>query len=339
MKLRSRIYELQLKHTFGISRSTRDVQRTLIIELEQGGKKGYGEVTESEYYHASLEKMQTRLEQLMPLIKDYQLADPEQFWDYLNRQLDNERFLHCAIDVAAHDLFGKLNNKPLYQIWGLKWKNIPLTNFTIGIDTIQKMEEKLKEQPWPLYKIKLGTDNDLQIIQSLRNCTTATFRVDANAAWTAEQTIKNAAKLADLGVEFIEQPMHPEAWAEMQMVKTKCALPLMADEACKTERDLDDCATSFDGINVKLMKAGGLTPARRMLLKARKLGLKTMVGCMTESSIGIAAIAQLLPYLDYVDMDGALLLKNDIAYGVNIEDGVIRKPKNPGTGSILIQEM
>jgi L-alanine-DL-glutamate epimerase-like enolase superfamily enzyme len=337
VKIRSRIYELELKHTFGISRAAHDVQKTLIVELEMNGKTGLGEATEDAYYGFTVEGMQQRLEELKPIIESYDFVEPESFWAFLHGYLKTERFLHCAIDIAANDLYGKLKNQPLYKLWGLEMDNIPMTNFTIAIDTIQKMKEKLLEQPWPLYKVKLGTKNDIEIVRELRKLTDSPFRIDANTAWSPEETIFNSRVLKDMGVEFIEQPLPHDAWEAMQIVKAESALPIMADEACRTEVDIPKCVGRYDGINVKLVKAGGITPARKMLELGKSLGLKTMVGCMTESSVGIAAVGQLLPYLDYVDMDGALLLKADIATGPLIIDGIITIPDLPGTGAALIK--
>ena len=335
MKLSSKIFDLQLKHTFAISRGAHDIQRTLIVKLEQDGKVGYGEAVDDPYYGFTVEGMQTKLEELRPVIENYHLENPEDFWDMLHKKLTDERFLHCAIDIAAYDLYGKLVGKPLYEIWGLDTSKIPMTNYTIGLDTMEVMKQKLLEFPWPLYKVKLGTEHDIDIVRELRKITDATFRIDANTAWEVEETIENSKALKELGVEFIEQPMKYDRWKDMEIVYQGSALPLMADESCRTEEDVPKCVNRFTGINVKLVKAGGITPARRMLIEGKKLGLKTMVGCMTESSVGIAAVGQLLPYLDYVDMDGALLLKNDIGYAHDITDGVITLSKRPGTGVVL----
>jgi L-alanine-DL-glutamate epimerase-like enolase superfamily enzyme len=335
LKLKSFIYDLELKHPFGISRGSRKVQKTLIVEIEHKGFKGLGEVTENAYYGKTVEGMHKRLGEITTLIEAYPFQEAESFWDFLHPHLIHDRFLHAAIDVAANDLYGKIKNKPLYHLWGQDLQNIPLSNFTIGLDSIDRMKKKLVERPWPLYKIKLGTEHDLEIIKALRALTDSPFRIDANTAWTAEETIQNSFELKKLGVEFIEQPLPHDAWDEMKEVKKRSALPIVADEACRTEDDISKCARSYHGVNVKLMKAGGLTPARRMLIESRKLGLKTMVGCMTESSVGISAVSQLLPYLDYVDMDGALLLKEDIATGPVIENGKVTLPDLPGTGAQL----
>jgi L-alanine-DL-glutamate epimerase-like enolase superfamily enzyme len=199
------------------------------------------------------------------------------------------------------------------------------------------MVEKLAEFPgWPVYKIKLGTARDLEIVRALREHTSATFRVDANCGWTADETIRNSRALKELNVEFIEQPLPADRWDDMRRVVAESALPVIADESCIVEGDVDRCAGHFHGINIKLVKCGGLTPARRMIARARQLKLQVMVGCMTESTVGISAIAQLLPLLDYVDMDGAVLLASDIATGVTLDHGVCRFPDVPGNGVRLI---
>ena len=335
MKLSSKIYSLDLKHVFGISRNSYATQKTLIVKLEQDGVAGYGEAVSDPYYGFTTEGMQEDLEKLRPIIEDYYLEDPEMFWTEMNKYIDKNRFLHCAIDIAANDLYGKIKGKPLYQIWGLEAKNLPMTNFTIGIDSIEVMKSKLLEMPWPLYKVKLGTKHDIEIITELRRITDAKFRVDANTGWGVSTTIKNSLRLKELGVEFIEQPMPYDKWNEMEEIYANSVLPLIADEACRTIDDIPKCVNRFHGINVKLVKAGGLTPAKKMILKAKELGLKTMVGCMTESSVGISAVGQLLPYLDYVDMDGALLLKEDIAKGHDIDFGSVTLSDRPGTGVLM----
>jgi L-alanine-DL-glutamate epimerase-like enolase superfamily enzyme len=211
-----------------------------------------------------------------------------------------------------------------------------LTDYTIGIDTIEKMVEKMQELPWPIYKIKLGTKEDIKIIKELRKHTDAIFRVDANCGWTAEETINNAIELKKLGVEFIEQPLEANNWEGHREVFLNSVLPIIADESCQVEADVLRCHNHFHGVNVKLVKCGGLTSAKRMLLQAKKQQMKTMVGCMTESSVGISAIAHLLPLLDYVDMDGALLLAKDIATGVTIKDGIVKYSDLNGIGVSLI---
>jgi L-alanine-DL-glutamate epimerase-like enolase superfamily enzyme len=335
MKLTLHRFELPLKHTFTIAYDSRDTQETLIVELADGPHRGYGEATSNPYYGATIEEMTSRLESLRERLDGYAFGTPEALWSELDPLLHENAFAQCALDMAAHDLYGRQKGQPLYRLWGLNTDHVPLTNYTIGIDGVEKMVLKLKEMPWPLYKIKLGTPDDVAIVRELRRHTDATFRVDANCAWSAEETIRNAAALKALGVEFIEQPLKAGDWEGMKEVYRHSPLPLVADESCVEEADVDRCAGHFHAINIKLVKCGGLTPARRMIARARELGMKVMVGCMTESSVGISAIAQLLPLLDYVDMDGALLLAEDIATGVTIDYGRVHYPDAPGTGVAL----
>jgi len=325
--------DLPLRHVFTISRGSTAVSRTLIVELEEDGLCGYGEAGESPYYGATVANLCEAVQSVRPRLERHRLSDPTALWEELRPHLAGNTFAQCALDIAAWDLWGKMHRAPLWKLWGLSLERVPLTDYTIGIDTLETMLRKMDEFPgWPIYKIKLGTPDDLAIVRQLREHTDAVFRVDANGAWTAEETIRNAAALAELGVEFIEQPLPPEDWDGMRRVFAQSALPIIADESCVGEADVERCRECFHGINVKLVKCGGLTPARRMLAKARDLGMKTMVGCMTESSVGISAIAQLLPMLDYVDMDGALLLAQDSARGVTIDRGVIHFPQENGCG-------
>jgi len=333
MKLLAYKFDLPLRHRFTISRGSIDVQETLIVELKDGEHSGYGEATTNDYYGATIESMTRSLNAAKPILEKDPLTSPEALWSRLEPVLHGDPFTLCAIDQAACDLWGKQQGRALYELWGLDPKRAPLTDFTIGIDTIETMVAKMREMPnWPIYKIKLGTDHDLEIIQRLRDETAAIFRVDANCAWTAEQTVDNAKAMKDLGVEFIEQPLPADCWQEMQLVYERSVLPIIADESCIIESDVKRCHKHFHGINIKLVKCGGLTPARRMITEARQLGMRVMIGCMTESTVGISAIAQLAPLLDYVDMDGALLLAEDIAEGVSIQQGRCVFPNRAGAG-------
>jgi len=336
MHLTLKKFVLPLKHTFSISRESHDYQDTLIASLSLNGKTGYGEATANPYYKITFESMQTEIENNRTAIENFNFSKPEFFHSFLV-ELGLSNFAICALDLAAHDLYGKLQNKSLYKIWNTTNAKYPITNYTIGIASIEKMVAKLKEKPWPIYKIKLGTNDDVSIIKELRTHTDAVFRVDANCAWTPEETIKNAPLLKSLGVEFIEQPLKADNWEGMKRVMHASILPIIADESCILESDVAKCHLHFHGINIKLTKCGGLTPALRMIKKAKELDLKVMVGCMTESTVGISAIAQLTPQLDYVDMDGAMLLKEDIAKGVKIQDnGTVIFPKIGGSGIALL---
>lgn len=339
MKLTLHPFTLPLRHAFTIARGSHAEQRTLVVELSEGEHSGFGEATENPYYGVTVESMTQSLDQVRDEIESYELQDPGAFWRVMHRLLGQDPFALCALDTAAHDLWGKMLQRPVWSLWDLAPDHLPLTDFTIGIDSIDKMVAKMAEMPeWPIYKIKLGTPQDLEIVRALRRHTQATFRVDANCGWQADEAIANSRALVELGVEFIEQPLPADDWEGMRRVHAESALPVIADESCIEEGDVARCHGHFHGINIKLVKCGGLTPARRMIAAARGLGMKTMVGCMTESTVGISAIAQLLPLLDYVDMDGALLLARDIATGVRIEQGRVELPDENGCGVTLLGE-
>lgn len=337
MKLETLRYDLQLKDTFRISHTARDVQPTLIVVLSEGGYTGYGEAAATSYYGVSVEGMGESIQSLALQIEENIHREPEEVWEILNPHFKGNSFAQCALDIAMHDLHGKRLGKPLYELWGLTLENLPLSNYTIGIDTVEKMVQKVKAFPWPLYKIKLGTEDDLGLVKELRKHTDAVFRVDANGAWTARQTIEFSHELKELGVEFIEQPLPANDLEGMKQVFAESVLPVIADESCISEADVRKCKGYFHGVNVKLTKCGGLTPARRMLKEARELGLKTMVGCMTESTVGLSAIGHLLPMLNYVDMDGGMLIKNDIADGVKVYNEKTHFPDRNGTGALLLR--
>lgn len=309
----------------------------MIVELNDGQFSGYGEATTNTYYDMTLENMQAAIESVRPFIEAQDQINPEQLWSAVRDTLKTCPFALCALDQAAYDLWGKQKGSPVYQLWGLDNSQTPVSNFTIGIDSIDVMVAKLKEVPdWPVYKIKLGTPQDLEIIRELRQHTDAIFRVDANCAWSVNETIANSHELKSLNVEFIEQPLPAGDWDGQKTVMKESALPLIADESCIRETDVAACHGFFNGVNIKLVKCGGLTPARRMIEVARELDMRVMVGCMTESSVGISAIAQLLPLLDYVDMDGAALLAEDIASGTTVVRGKCIYPDRNGSGVELL---
>jgi len=336
MQLTLRPYELHLKHTFTISRESYNVQSTLIVALQEGEFIGLGEASSNPYYGITIEKMTNDLLSIKHIIESVKDKTPEDFWAFIFPHLKHNMFALCALDLAYNDLYARKKGMKLYEYWKFDISNNPKTNFTIGIDSVEKMVLKLKEMPWPIYKIKLGTKEDIKIISELRKHTNAIFRVDANCGWTVDETIHNATELKKLGVEFIEQPLIADNWEDHREVFLKSSLPIIADESCQIEEDVAKCHNHFHGVNVKLVKCGGLTSAKRMLLNAKSLNMKTMVGCMTESSVGISAIAHLLPLLDYVDMDGALLLSEDIAKGVIIKNGEVFYSELNGIGVTLL---
>jgi L-alanine-DL-glutamate epimerase-like enolase superfamily enzyme len=336
MKVHFQSLILPLKHRFTIAHQSRAEQETLIVTLEEDGLFGLGESTTNPFYGITLENMQETLELFLPILLEGNWSSPTELWELGKEVFRANPFAQCALDQAAWDLYTKKKGKKLYEYLGLNPQRIPTTNFTIGIDTVEKMCAKLREVNWPIYKIKLGTDQDLEIVRELRKHTKSIFRVDANCAWTVDQAISYSEELASLGVEFIEQPLAKDNLEGMKEVFRYSKLPLIADESCIHEEDVAACKGRFHGVNIKLVKAGGITPALRMIQEAKALGLKTMVGCMTESSVGISAIAHIAPLLDYVDMDGAMLLSKDPARGVRIFPEKVGFPDGPGIGAELI---
>jgi len=332
MKIRHITYNLRFRYPFTISRGTKTHQPTLILSLEHFGVTGYGEAPAITYYHIPLEKMIADLEINKAVIEKFAFTEPARFWHFLHHLIPDNPFLVCALDMAAWDVYGKLQKKPLYACWKLDYREGPLTDYTIGIDSVEKMVEKMKVKPWPIYKIKLGTSQDADIILALRNHTDAVLRVDANSGWSLQQALELLPVMHACGVEFIEQPLEKSNVDGMRELFSQSPIPLIADESCVREQDVEKCQGMFHGVNIKLTKCGGLTPALRMIETARKLGMKVMAGSMNESSIGSAAIGHLLPLLDYVDMDGPLLLDEDIATGLDIEMGKVTLSGKPGLG-------
>ena len=332
MKIEYKKSNLKFRHPFTISKGTKTHQPALLVELEFFGIRGYGEAPAIGYYNVSVEDMIAVIEQKKKMIEKFSFTEPERYWHYLHHLIPQNPFLVCALDLAAWDIYGKMNRKQLYQLWNLDISNNPLTDVTIGIDTIEKMVAKVKENPWPIYKIKLGTDNDIEILEELRKHTDSVFRIDANAAWKADEALKKIKTFEGLGVEFIEQPLAKDDWEGMKFLYENSPLPLIADESCVSEHDVEKCKGFFHGINIKLTKCSGITPALRMIKNAHDLGMKVMVGCMNESSIGTSAIAQLLPMIDYVDMDGPLLLEEDVGTGLQFDYGKVIYSDGYGLG-------
>lgn len=332
--------DLPLAHEFTIARGSIRTQPSLIVELEHEGVSGFGEVTENDFYGHTFSSMTASLNKLAPRLSEFLDRSPLEYWDELSEMLAGDMFALSAFDMAAHDLYAQRVGQPTWQTWGLQWENVPDSSFTIGIDQIDVMVAKLAEQPgWSIYKIKLGTPHDLEIVRELRRHTAATFRVDANCGWTPAETISNAHVLAELGVEFIEQPLpHTASSADKQLVYQESVLPIIADEDCQVAADVQRCHGLFHGVNVKICKCGGLTPALHMLREARALGMRTMVGCMVESHIGISGSAHLLPLLDYADLDGTVLLRDTPTTGVEIDRGQVRLTNRSGNGGQLIRE-
>lgn len=333
MRVQTEIFLLRLRHTFTIARGSQDVVRTVGLTLERDGLTGYGATTPNAFYGFDADAARRDLDDLAPWLET---QNPIHYRDLLadaaERLAHNPQAL-CALDLAVHDWAAKRLGAPLHRVFGLDPAHVPATCYTIGIDTIPRMIEKMEEfRDFPIFKIKLGTDNDLEILRALRERTRAIFRVDANCAWTPDETLRKAAAMRELGVEFIEQPLRPEDLDAMPELFERSPLPLIADESSVLPSDVPRLAGRFHGINIKLVKCGGIQPALRMIELARAFGMKIMIGCMIESSVGCAAAAQIGPLVDYLDIDGMLLIDNDPFTGLTIEAGRPRLTDAPGLG-------
>ncbi len=337
MKVFYRQLLLPFQYPFTISGGrTKTHQSSLLVALQLGNFIGYGEAPAIPYYNITVEQMIDDIEKKKTFIEKFALTEPERYWHYLHHLFPSNPFLVCALDIACWDLFGKMKGQPLYKLWNTTWTNAPVTDYTVGIDTIDNMVAKIKAKPWPVYKIKLGTEEDIAIVTALRKQTNSIFRIDANAGWTAGEALEKIMQLKQLNVEFIEQPLAKNDWEGMKMLFVKSPLPLFADESCVFEHDVEKCHDHFHGVNIKLTKCSGITPALRMIAKARSLKMKVMMGCMNESTVGSAAIAHFLPQLDHVDMDGPLLLCEDVAKGLDYNNGNVTISNKPGLGIEMI---
>jgi L-alanine-DL-glutamate epimerase-like enolase superfamily enzyme len=325
-------FDLEFEYPFTIAKGTKTHQPTLIVSLGLGNLTGYGEAPAITYYNITVPQMIEALETKKQMLERYALTDPQRYWHFLHHLLPGQNFLIAALDIAGWDLFARMRGKPLYRLLGLSWNNIPLTDYTLGVDSTEMMVAKMQAHPWCLYKIKMATAKDIAHIHALRQHTNVPFRVDANEGLSFEETKILLPELHALNVTLLEQPLPKGEYETMKELKAISPIPLFADESCVVEEDVKKCADSFHGINIKLTKCGGITPALRMIPEARKLGLKVMMGSMNESVVGSAAIANLLPLLDEVDADGPLLLKESIGEGLTYDNGKISLSNDNGLG-------
>ena len=339
MEIKWQIVEHTLAHPFEISKGVYTHRTALILTLAQDDHHGYGEATEIPYYHIRLGRFIDLIQDNMRRLNAIRLKTPEQYFSHISPILGHEPFLLSAFDCAAHDLYGKINGCKIVDWFGYD-RNLPtpITSFTIGLASLAEMQRKIKAQPWPFYKIKLAGREDLELLRGLRAVTDSPFIIDANEAWSIEQTQEYLPALTELNVVMVEQPVHRDHEHDLVKIKDR-QIPLFADESCQNQNDIRKCAELYDGINIKLMKCGGLTPARKMIDAAREEELQVMVGCMTESSVGIGAAAQLAPAVDFLDLDGAMLLKEDLAQGVSFQDGQLIYADTPGNGCTLKEKI
>ncbi|MCL5035067.1 MAG: dipeptide epimerase [Bacteroidetes bacterium] len=326
-------YDLKLKHTFTISRSSRDVVPVVLVRFEKDGITAYGEASPNARYNENPDSV----EAFFKKVDLDKLSDPfklEYINDYLDSIAPHNASAKAAIDIVMHDWIGKRLGVPLYKFFGGEKEKAPVSTFTIGIDTPEVIVEKVKEAAnYPVLKIKVGLPNDEEIIKAVRSVTNKPLRVDANEGWKSkEEALERINWLASQNVEFIEQPMPAAQIEDVRWLRERVRIPIVADEAVGSLYDMSTLATAYDGINIKLQKNGGLLKARKMIYAARANKMKIMLGCMIESSVGITAAAQISPLVDWNDLDGNVLISNDPFKGAVNEDGKIILNDEPGLG-------
>jgi len=339
MKLSFRPYELQLKHTFTVAGNSRNTTPVVLTEIEYEGHTGYGEASMPPYLGESQESV----------IKFLNKVDLEQFKDpfmlddilaYVDSLDKGNRAAKACVDIALHDLIGKLLDKPLYRLWGINPDNTPMTSFTIGIDTPEVVKLKTEEAArFRVLKVKLGGGNDREMIETVRSVTDVPIYVDVNQGWSDKhKALEMTHWLAEQGIEFVEQPLPKTAVDDLAWLTEKSPLPIIADEAFQRLGDVAAFKGIYSGINIKLMKSTGLREAHKMITVARAMDMKVMIGCMTETSCAVSAASQLSPLVDWADLDGNLLISNDLYKGMEVIDGKVTLNELPGIGIRKLNE-
>ena len=336
--LRFKPYELKLKHAFNLAKSSRTTTPDVQVELEYDGIVGYGEASMPPYLGESVESV-TKFLSSLDLT---QFTDPfrmEEILAYVDSVAPNNRAAKASIDIALHDLLGKIMGQPWYKIWGLSTEKIHPTSFTISNDTPEVVQQKIKEsEQYKVLKVKMGVPGDKELVETIRKATDRPLCVDANQGWNSkEYALEMCHWLKEKGCIFVEQPLPKEMLDETAWLREQSPLPIIADEAFQRLPDVVRFKDVYDGINIKLMKSTGLHEAYKMAVLAKSLGMYVMLGCMTETSCGIAAAAQLSPMVDWTDLDGNVLIGNDRFEGLIFEDGKVIPADKPGLGVSIIK--
>ncbi len=331
-------YELKLRHVFTVATYSRTTTPDVQVEITYDGVTGYGEASMPQYLGQTVQSVTAFLQK----VDLSQFSDPFQLEDilaYVDSLSPGDTAAKAAVDIALHDLVGKLLGAPWYKIWGLNKDKAPSTTFTIGIDTAEVVKQKTREcaNQFNILKVKLGRDNDKEMIETIRSVTDLPIAVDINQGWKdKEKAIDEIYWLKEHGIVMIEQPMPKEMRDDIAWITEKSPLPIFADEAIQRLKDIKNVEGAYSGINIKLMKCTGLHEAWKMLNYARAIGMKVMVGCMTETSCAVSAAAQLSPAVDFADLDGNLLISNDRFKGMEVVKGKITLPDLPGIGVVKI---
>lgn len=331
-------YELKLRHVFTVATYSRTTTPDVQVEITYDGVTGYGEASMPQYLGQTVQSVTAFLQK----VDLSQFNDPFQLEDilaYVDSLSPGDTAAKAAVDIALHDLVGKLLGAPWYKIWGLNKDKAPSTTFTIGIDTADVVKEKTREcaNQFNILKVKLGRENDKEMIETIRSVTDLPIAVDINQGWKdKEKAIDEIFWLKEHGIVMVEQPMPKELRDDIAWLTEKSPLPIFADEAIQRLKDIKNVAGAYSGINIKLMKCTGMHEAWKMLNYARAIGMKVMVGCMTETSCAVSAAAQLSPAVDFADLDGNLLISNDRFKGMEVVKGKITLPDRPGIGVVKL---
>lgn len=331
-------YELKLRHVFTVATYSRTTTPDVQVEITYDGVTGYGEASMPQYLGQTVQSVTAFLQK----VDLSQFNDPFQLEDilaYVDSLSPGDTAAKAAVDIALHDLVGKLLGAPWYKIWGLNKDKAPSTTFTIGIDTADVVKQKTREcaNQFNILKVKLGRENDKEMIETIRSVTDLPIAVDINQGWKdKEKAIDEIFWLKEHGIVMVEQPMAKEQRDDIAWLTEKSPLPIFADEAIQRLKDIKNVAGAYSGINIKLMKCTGMHEAWKMLNYARAIGMKVMVGCMTETSCAVSAAAQLSPAVDFADLDGNLLISNDRFKGMEVVKGKITLPDRPGIGVVKL---
>lgn len=332
MRFSAETIRLDLIHPFRIAREVSDHKQNVLVRISDGELTGTGEAAPSRYYGEDAGSVLRALEEA-PRLLGGDAFELEGAMDRLASRLPGDSSARAAVDIALHDLAAQRLGVPLYRWLGLDPEKTPVTSFTIGIDEPETVRRKVREAAgYPALKIKLGSEEDLEIMRVIRSETDAPIRIDANAGWTADQAVEMVKCLSEFDVELVEQPLPPGSPGDWRRVREAAPMPIIADESVLTSADVPALAGLVDGVNVKLMKCGGIREALRLIHTARAHGMRVMIGCMIESSVAVTAAAHLSPLADYADLDGNLLISNDPFIGAAVRQGRLVLPKEPGTG-------
>ena len=333
MKLSYEKIRLRMKETFRIARYSTDFSDQVVVYLDDGKYVGMGSATPSSYYGETVDTVIAVLEYVRPTLE--QVSDPfdiERIEAEIERQIRRNGAAKAAIDMALNDLIGKHLSMPLYRLYGSS-TTTPISSYTISIDTIEGIKRRVREaKDYPILKVKLGTEEDMEIIKTVRENSNAIIRVDANAAWQPKEAVEKIEQMKSLGIEFVEQPISPYDLDGLKYVYERSPLPIIVDESVEFPWDIGKISDRIDGINIKLMKCGGMRRAMEMIHVARAMNLKVMLGCMTENSVSIAAAAHLAGLVDYVDLDSTLFFVEEPFKGFSNDKGILRLSNEPGLG-------